>query len=227
MRPVAAAPVVAVLLGVEKPGTVLESGDRMPDQPPRRRVVRCNERHQWEKDRARQLMAVRAGTGGTEHDTGLAVTDLVFSASYRRREAGPELAGEFGVRPGTALLERVYRTRYEKEAAPFDVSRSFLVRDHIAANPKLLDETNEPWPGGTQHQLLTVGIEVARVVERIIAARPPSREESETLGMAPGTAVIVLRKTCHDTTGRVVEVSDVLLPGDRTELRFVTALAAW
>jgi GntR family transcriptional regulator len=192
-----------------------------------RRVWRSNERHQWEKDRARRPLPVRERTGVTECDTGLDVTDLVFSACYREREAGEDLAGAFGVPPGTALLERVYQTRYALEEYPFDVSHSYLVREHVAANPSLLDEANEPWPGGTTHQLRTVGIEVARVVERITAARPPSVAEARALGMGPDAAVIVMRKTCQDTTGRVVEVSDVLLPGDRTELTFVTPLEPW
>jgi GntR family transcriptional regulator len=195
--------------------------------PRMRRVWRSNERHQWEKDRACHPLPARERTGVTERDTGLDMTDLVFSAAYRERAADDDLAAAFGVAPGTALLERLYRTRYEREEAPFDVSHSYLVREHVAANPALLDEANEPWPGGTPHQLRTVGIEVARVVERITAARPPTEEEARLLGMGPDTAVIVLRKTCQDTTGRVVEVSDVLLPGDRTELTFVTPLESW
>src|SRR5438309_125825 len=49
---------------------------------PRRLVYRSNERHQWEKDRARAPEAERSETGATEHDTGLTIDDLVFSAEY-------------------------------------------------------------------------------------------------------------------------------------------------
>lgn len=194
---------------------------------PRRKARRTNERHQWEKNRAREPQEVRERTGATEHDTGLKVTDLVFHASYHQVEATEDLAGAFGVPVGTPLVERVYSTRYDRDPAPFNVSHSYLVRDHIAANPDLLDESKEPWPGGTPNQLLTVGIELDRIVETITAARPPTKDEARTLGMAPGMAVIVLRKTSHDTDGRVVEVADVVLPGDRTELTFVTPLARW
>jgi GntR family transcriptional regulator len=194
---------------------------------PRSRVYRTNERHQWEKDRARESQDVREKTGATEHDTGLTVTDLVFSAKYRDIEATAELAEVFEVPGGTPMVERVYQTRYAKEPAPFNISRSYLLRDLVASNPALLDETNEPWPGGTQNQLLTVGVELDRVVERIIVARPPTQEEAKSLGMSPGMAVIILRKACVDTNGRVVEVSYITLPGDRTELTFVTPLARW
>ncbi|MFR9724168.1 GntR family transcriptional regulator [Streptomyces sp. MS19] len=194
---------------------------------PRRPVLRTNERHQWEKNRARRSEEVRAGTGVTERDTGLTVDDLDFSADYHEIEAGEELAGQFDVPVGTVILERVYRTRYAVEPAPFNLTSSYLVRDTVAANPKLLDAANEPWPGGTHNQLRTVGIELDRIVEEVVAARPPTPQEARELGMSPGMAVIHLRKKCVDTTGRVVELSDIILPGDRTRLRFVTPLERW
>ncbi|MFI9269795.1 GntR family transcriptional regulator [Kitasatospora sp. NPDC052896] len=193
---------------------------------PRKLVQRSNDRHQWEKDRAREPLEHRAQTGATERDTGLQLDDLVFSAKYRETAADAGMATAFDVPEGTALLERTYRTRYRAEPAPFNLTRSYLVRDVIAGNPELLDETKEPWPGGTMNQLHTVGIEVDRVVESV-TARPPTAEESEELDLPPGTAVVILRKTSYDTDGRVVDIADVTLPGDRTELTFTTRLERW
>ncbi|MFI0777820.1 GntR family transcriptional regulator [Streptomyces sp. NPDC021212] len=193
---------------------------------PRRRVERSNERHQWEKNRARRPRAERLRTGSTEHDTGLDVSDLAFHAEYREAKADEDLAGVFGVPVGTRLLERVYRTNCRAEDAPFALVHSYLVHDVVAADPDLLDAANEPWPGGTQHQLYTIGIELDRVEERI-TARPPTAEEAGALGLGKGVSLILLRKICVDTDDRVVEVSDVRLPGDRTELVFVTPLTRW
>jgi GntR family transcriptional regulator len=193
---------------------------------PRTPAVRDNRRHQWEKNRARKPEAERAETGATEHDTGLQLQDLVFHAKYREIKAPRELADAFGVPEGTALLERTYRTRYAAESAPFNLVTSYLVRDMIAANPDLLDETKEPWPGGTQNQLYTVGIELDRVEERF-TARPPTPEEAQALELPAGTSVILLHKTSYDIKNRVVDISDVTLPGDRTELVFTTALERW
>lgn len=193
---------------------------------PRRRVVRSSDRHQWEKDRARRPRAERLRTGSTEHDTGLEVTDLAFHAEYRETKADEDLATVFGVPVGTRLLERMYRTNCREEDAPFALVHSYLVHDVVAANPDLLDAANEPWPGGTQNQLYTIGIELDRVEERI-TARPPTAEEAEGLGLRKGVSVILLRKICTGTDGRVVEVSDVRLPGDRTELVFTTPLTRW
>jgi GntR family transcriptional regulator len=193
---------------------------------PRTAVLRTNLRHQWEKDRAREPKQERLQTGATEHDTGLQVNDLVFHASYGEAKADTSLAEDFGVPEGAALVERIYRTRYAAETAPFALVSSYLVRDMVAENPDLLDETKEPWPGGTQNQLLTLGIELDRIEERI-NARPPTPEEAEELELPPGTSVIVLRKISYDTHNRAVEISDVTLSGDRTEMLFTTHLERW
>ncbi|MFC9226382.1 GntR family transcriptional regulator [Streptomyces hygroscopicus] len=193
---------------------------------PRRRIERNNDRHQWEKDRARRSRAERLRTGSTEHDTGLEVTDLAFHAEYRDAQADEDLASVFGVPVDTRLLERIYRTNCRTEDAPFALVHSYLVHDVVAANPDLLDAANEPWPGGTQNQLYTIGVELDRVEERI-TARPPTVEEAEALGLKKGVSVILLRKICTDIGGRVVEVSDVTLAADRTELVYTTPLERW
>jgi GntR family transcriptional regulator len=193
---------------------------------PRTPVLRTNMRHQWEKDRAREPEQARSQTGATEHDTGLQMNDLVFHAHYGAAAADRSLAEDFGIPEGAALVKRVYRTRYAAETAPFALVDSYLVRDMVAENPDLLDETKEPWPGGTQNQLLTLGIELDRIVERV-HARPPTPEEAQELELPPGTSVIALRKTSYDTDGRAVEISDVTLPGDRTEMLFTTLLERW
>ncbi|MEU6406336.1 GntR family transcriptional regulator [Streptomyces sp. NPDC046985] len=221
-------PTVRQALGVLQAEGLIEKqhGRGNAVRKPRRLVTRTNGRHQWEKDRVRQSLGERGQTGATEQDTGLTMSDLVFSAEFSELEADEDLAEAFGVPVGTRLLERVYRTRYREEEAPFNVARSRLLYEMAAANPALVDPANEPWPGGTQNQLHTIGIEVDRVVERI-TARPPTFEETEELGLTAGVAVMVLRKTCVDADGRVVEVADVTLPGDRTELEFTTPLARW
>ncbi|ANP48173.1 GntR family transcriptional regulator [Streptomyces griseochromogenes] len=193
---------------------------------PRTRVVRDSRRHQWEKSRALEPSVTRAETGATEHDTGLAATDLVFSARYRTVEAPTTLAEAFGVPVGTVLLERSYRTRHAAEAAPFSLVTSYLLYAMVAANPDLLDASHEPWPGGTHHQLSTVGVEIDRIEERF-SARAPTTREARALGLPERSAVILLRKTSYDTYGRVVDVCDVVLPGDRTELLFTTCLERW
>jgi GntR family transcriptional regulator len=194
---------------------------------PRQRVRRRNtERYQWEKDRARLGEVERRRTGGTDHDTGLTVDDLKFHAEYTPVKADEDMAAAFGLPVGTLLLRRVYWTSSRHESAPLSVSYSYLVHDLIASNLDLLDQDNEPWPGGTMHQLHTVGIEIDQVIDEV-RARPPSPDEAELLDIEPGVSVIALRKTSVDIQGRVVEVADVVFPGDRTELVYTTKLKRW
>src|SRR6266508_3135966 len=176
---------------------------------PRHRVYRNHtERYQWEKDRVRQPEGERQKTGATEYDTGLAYKDLAFRASYSTTEATDELAKKFGIPSGTRLLQRNYWTSAKKEHVPLNLVRSYLVYDVVAANPELLDDKNEPWSGGTQHQLYTIGVELDKIVDEI-SARQPLPEEARTLDIEPGVSVLVLRKTSIDTNGRVVEYSEV------------------
>ncbi|RJL31004.1 GntR family transcriptional regulator [Bailinhaonella thermotolerans] len=192
----------------------------------RQRVRRTPERYQWEKDRVRLPEHERRTAGATEKDTGLKVDDLEFHAEYSTVEAGADLAERFQVPVGTRLLHRVYWTSSVKEGAALTLARSWLVYDVAAANPDLLDAANEPWPGGTQHQLHTLGIEVDHVIDEI-TARPPQPDEAHILDIGPGVSVLVLRKTSVDTEGRVAEVAETVLPGDRTELVYTTRLERW
>lgn len=193
---------------------------------PRRKVQRTPDRYQWEKDRVRIPAEERIQTGAVEKDTGLEFDRLDFRAEYQDAQADDDLAKTFGVPTGTRMLHRIYRTHALGEDAPVSLIDSYLVRDMIAPNPALLDVSNEPWPGGTQHQLYTVGIELDRIIDQI-TTRPPRPDEAEQLDIGPGVAVFVLRKVSVDTNGRVVEVSDVVMPGDRTEFVYTTKLARW
>ena len=193
---------------------------------PRQRMRRTMDRYQWEKDRALLPDDERAKTGATEQDTGLGMDDLDFWTDYEAQDATVDLAEAFGVRPGTKLLHRVYRTLVHEEGTALSLVDSYLLYEMAAANPDLLNAANEPWPGGTTHQLRTIGVEIDQITDEV-TARPPQGDEAELLGIGQGVAVLVLRKTSTDTTGRVVEVSDVVLPGDRTVMVYKKQLERW
>lgn len=195
-------------------------------RPPRQKVRRSNANNHFDKARVHEPEAVRAATGLTERDTGLDVADLDFEAKYDIVDATEDLASQFGIPVGAKLVHRQFRTRSKTETAPFNLARSYLVYDMVSANPKLLDASNEPWPGGTMHQLSTVGIEVDRVIEAV-TTRPPTPVEAQLLDIGPGVPVLLIHKTVLDTTGRVVDVAYVTLPGDRTELVYETPLERW
>lgn len=192
----------------------------------RHRIRRTTDRYQWEKDRTLLSDEERRATGAVEMDTGLPREEVAFSATYDSIEADESMARAFGVPAGERLLKRTYRTWKRSEKAPLGVGTTYLLHDLIAANPDLLDAKNEPWPGGTQHQLLTVGIELDRIVDEV-SARPPTAEESEALDIGPGISVLEVRKISIDTLSRVVEIADLVWPGDRLQLVYSTPLRRW
>jgi len=193
----------------------------------RKRVVRKNtDRYQWEKNRVHETEKERRSAGGTEFDTGLAVGNLRFYAEYRVIEAPEELAELFGISKGAKLLQRDYHTTAQAEEAPLGMSRSYIPHDIVAQNPALLDQANEPWPGGTQHQLFTVGIELDSITDHL-TARPPLPHEAELLGIESGVSVIAIRKVSKDTAGRVVEIADAVYAGDRAEMVYEIMLERW
>ncbi|GAA4598175.1 hypothetical protein GCM10023194_74980 [Planotetraspora phitsanulokensis] len=192
----------------------------------RQRLRRVSDRYQWEKDRALLPEEERRGSGATERDTGLTREDLDFQIQFSTTRATAGLAKRFGVREGTKLLRRTYRTWRRGDAAPLSLVRSWLPYDLVAANPALLSAENEPWPGGTHHQLSTIGVEIDRVVDEVTVRRP-SRAERTLFDLTPGTALLVVRKTSIDTTGRVAEVAETVLPGDRAEVVSTIRLHRW
>lgn len=197
---------------------------RIPRHPVRRDHTT---RYQWEKDRALLTPLERGETGATEHDTGLEMGDLLFTAGYEMTAAPGDVAERFGIPEGTPMLRRTYATSVrEAKDVPLNIVTSWLRYDLVAANPDLLDSGNEPWPGGTMHQLRTVGIEIDKITDEL-TGRPASDDEKHLLDLDDGESVLVLRKTSIDTAGDVAEYSEVILPGDRTVFAYTTQLQRW
>ncbi|QKW55034.1 GntR family transcriptional regulator [Streptomyces buecherae] len=194
---------------------------------PRQLVTRQPQlRYQWEKARARYPEEERATTGVSEYDTGRDRDDFDFPAVFSPVLASAELADRFGVAKGTVLLQRLYRTTVREEQHPVALISSYLLYSVAEQNPDLLDAEKEPWPGGTMNQLWTVGIEIDHIIDEI-TTRAPTPEEAETLGLADQMAVFVLEKTSISVAGDVVEFSEVILPGDRTRMKYTIQLERW
>ncbi len=193
--------------------------------PPRRSVLR-QDTNQIEKDRVLLSEEERRQFGAAEDNLGTPLSDLKFITTYRRISAAGDLAAVFGVPPGTELLRRDYETICRTNSVLEQQSVSYIPVHLIEANPDLLDDSKEPWPGGTQHQLFTVGIEVARMDTEVTAAMPTT-VEMQRWSIPDGVPLLCGRKLTIDTDGRVVEISDARYPGDRTKMVFSLALKLW
>jgi len=154
------------------------------------------------------------------------ITDQKFSAQYDQVPADPDLAELFGINPGDPLLRRCWEANDPNTGLRLSWSVSHIPLALVEGNPALLDATNEPWPGGTQHQLSTVGIEIMRIVDEV-SARMPTTVETQLWGLPDGVPLILCRRISIDSHDRIVETSDAEYPADRTELHFVTPLRAW
>jgi GntR family transcriptional regulator len=89
-----------------------------------------------------------------------------------------------------------------------------------------MDASNEPWPGGTQHQLYTVGIEIMTMIDEV-TAKMPTTVDRQAWGLDNGIPLLLVRRISIDKLDRIVEVSDAVFPADRTKLEFKTPLKPW
>lgn len=206
---------------------VVERGRGTFVRQARPRVRRhATERYRREKDLVRRPEFERRTSGPLEQDTGLSLSDVTFRAEFDIVPAPKDIAGVFGVAPDTQMLRRRHLHVPKGDGFPLRGGESWLLLADAERNPDLLRPDLEPWPGGTQHQLSTIGIELDRITDSIIA-RPPTPDEMRSLGITAGVSVLVLRKVSIATDERVVEVADVVMPGDRTELIYTVDLPRW
>lgn len=201
-------------------GLILKGQGKRPTvRGARIRVTRSNRQHHEEKRRVTWSEKDRRKAGPLEDTTGIRLDQAALHVEYSQVQADgtvPEYAA------GTRLLRREYETR-DPTGQRIAWSVSWSPVEYLEPNPATLDSSNEPWPGSLQHQLHTVGIEVAEVVDTI-TARAPTTVEAAKWGMSPGEPIIIGRDVMTDTTGRIVSVSLSQYPADSTQLEFVTPL---
>jgi len=190
------------------------------------RVIRSSERHQAEKDQALGDEEERAAVGEAETNLSMSISDQEFVSTYDTIEARDELADLFGIKPEAPVLRRRYESTDRQTGRLLSASVSYMPRALVEGNLELLDQGNEPWWGGTQHQLSTVGIEIMCIVDQV-TARMPTTVEAQQWDMPDGVPLLFCRRISIDEDNRTVEISDAHYPADRTEFRFVTPLQPW
>ncbi|WP_394378495.1 GntR family transcriptional regulator [Saccharopolyspora spinosa] len=225
---VAKATADAALGLLREEGLIAPGGRGKPAQvrKPPTRIKLLTEMGQAMKNLVRESEDVRAASGALEMTTGDSVQDVEFSANYTEVEATEELAQEFGIEAGAPLIKREYSMVDKRSGTYTSWSVSYIPRALIESNPALLDESNEPWPGGHQHQLYTVGIELDRF-ETTLWSVTPTTIERQQWGMNEGVPLLHGRSKSIDIEGRVVELSEAVYPADRTEVCYVERLDRW
>ncbi|WP_020665166.1 GntR family transcriptional regulator [Amycolatopsis benzoatilytica] len=193
---------------------------------PPRRVRLTIDWTQEQKDLVLRPTEERKVRGAIEMTAGIPIEQLDSSHRYSQVPASEDLAAEFQIEPGATLVRRAYEMTDKATGHRVTWSVSHIPLTLIEGNPDLLDEDKEPWPGGHQHQLYTVGIELGRF-ERSVIAIQPTTADRQVWGMEPGVPLLQVRSRSIDIDDRVVEISDATYPADRTEIHFTEHLTRW
>ena len=201
-------------------------GSPLRVRTPRHLTIRSSDRHQIEKDLVLRPETERAQTGTSELEMQTPIDNFRFGCTAERIPAREPLADVLGVAPGTELLQRTFTKADRTTGALHEWSVSWIPVDLIKGNPDIIDKADQPWPGGTQHQLHTVGIEIVRIVDEVTGAMPTTVDQ-QLWDLEDGVPFLRVRRISIDDQDRVVEVSDAVFPADRTKLIFNTPLAKW
>jgi GntR family transcriptional regulator len=193
---------------------------------PTRQVLRSSERHQAEKDLVLASEDERRAVGTTETEMRASMDQLEFRCDYAVIPADHDVAQALDIELGTPVLRRIWEHVNPENGHREAWSVSHIPKSLIESNPALFDPANEPWPGGTQHQLYTVGIEIIRIVDEVTALMPTTAD-AQRWDLDSGVPILRCRRISLDTHDRIVEISDADYPADCTKLSFITPLAPW
>ena len=128
--------------------------------------------------------------------------------------APPHIAALLGLEPGARAFVR--QRLLSEDGEPVELASAWLPLELAAgtdlASPDLLGESIR------HHLQARKKIRLDHAAEQI-TARHPVGDEALLLKVAPDAPVLNVVVTAFDATGRPVQVSDLVLPGQRHELR--------
>ncbi len=128
--------------------------------------------------------------------------------------APPHVAALLELKPGARAFVR--QRLLSQDGEPVELASAWLPLELAAgtdlASPDLLDESIR------HHLQARKKIRLDHGVEQI-TARHPTGEEAPLLRVAADAPVLSVIVTAYDATGRPIQVSDLVLPGERHELR--------
>jgi GntR family transcriptional regulator len=127
-------------------------------------------------------------------------------------EPAADVAELLAVKPGTKVLTR-HRKMYANDV-PLQLAVSYLPLD-IASGTALAEA--DTGPGGTYSRLAELGHAPA-TLEESVRVRPPDDDEAQFLRMEAEQRVFAVRRSARSAAGRVVEVTDIVLPAHQWEL---------
>jgi GntR family transcriptional regulator len=128
--------------------------------------------------------------------------------------ATPHVTALLGLKPGARAFVR--QRLLTEDGEPVELASAWLPLELTAgtdlASPDPLNESIR------HHLSARKKIRLAHAVEQI-TARHPAGEEAVLLRLAPDAPVLSVIVTAYDAAARPIQVSDLVLPGQRHELR--------
>jgi GntR family transcriptional regulator len=194
---------------VWRPATIVEWHAQRPKVHTRRSAV----------DRYRPRSATAAGGISTPFSRDLGTTwddpAIEVTQQYRTAKAGRLWGPLLHIDPSDLVLVRHYFFRSDRR--PAQSSRSALPFELVEGTP-LTDVSLEPWDGGTEGQMRSIGVTVTGVREEIRARMPTTKERSRL--EIPGGVPVFEVTRLHLAGERPVEAALIVIPADRRYLGY-------
>ncbi|MFJ3697552.1 GntR family transcriptional regulator [Streptomyces sp. NPDC090052] len=157
------------------------------------------------------------GGGRTPFRAGQIVSAERITISTTNLGAEGHLVALLGVPPHSPLTEILCICH--EDGMPHSLARIYVPRDLSPAGESgapVSEQRLGAWLGEPRPPL-------AEIRERV-TARPPKPEETAALRISSSLAVLDVTRAAVDTTGRVVEATLLVLPGDRADAYFLNQL---
>ncbi|MFF8309553.1 GntR family transcriptional regulator [Streptomyces lydicus] len=155
------------------------------------------------------------GGGLTPRTKPSADSALRVSVRITNLQAHGQLIGLLGVSANSPLTE--FFCLSHEEESPHSLARIYVPRDLAPTGVP----TESPRYRSVEAKLAELRPPLAEIRERV-SARPPTPEEAAVLRISSALAVLAITRVASDRTGRVVEATLLVLPGDRAEGFFTT-----
>jgi len=156
------------------------------------------------------------GLDETHQDPG-AARRLSWEHQSERVIPPPHIARRLGLEPGVDLA---MSTRYllSADSEPVQLATSYEP-DRLTSDTAVALPEQGPLAGrGVIERMASIGIGVDQVVEEL-SVRPSLRAEAVSLGVPPGTPVLVIERV-HLAAGQAVEAGEIVIAADRFRLRY-------
>ncbi|WP_405597888.1 GntR family transcriptional regulator [Streptomyces sp. NBC_01410] len=141
--------------------------------------------------------------------------DLVVDPISVTEEDAPEaIARVLGLVDGARACVR--RRRFVLDGRPILLATSYLDAELVADTAITRTDTG---PGGIYARLDEIGSRPVRFREEV-RSRMPTAEETDRLGLAAGTPVVLICRTALAADGRAVEVNDMVLDASAYVLEY-------